>query len=87
MKTAFRGYEVSEAMATIGNPNSVSDAGVGALALHACIEGAWLNVKINSGGLKDQAQLKEILRDGETLLQKSAEIKDSIHSIVLSKIQ
>jgi len=87
MKTAFRGYEVAEAMVTIGNPNSVSDAGVGALALHACIEGAWLNVKINSAGLKDQAQLKEILRDGETLLQKSAEIKDSIRSIVLSKIQ
>ena len=40
-------------MATKGNPNSVSDAGVGALALHACIEGAWLNVKINAADLKE----------------------------------
>jgi len=87
MKTAFQGYEVAEAMATIGNPNSVSDAGVGALALHACIEGAWLNVKINSAGLNDQAQLKELLSEGETLLQKSAEMKDSIHGVVLSKIK
>ena len=79
--------QLADAMAEFGNPNSVSDAGVGVLALHACIEGAWLNVKINSAGLKDQAQLKEILEEGEILLQKSAEIKDSIHNIVLSRIK
>ncbi len=86
MKTAFQAYEVAEAMANLGNPNSVSDAGVGALALHASIEGAWLNVKINSAGIKDHSRLKEILTDGEALLKKSTEKKETICGIVLSKI-
>ena len=86
MSTAFTGYEVANAMVTTGNPNSVSDAGVGALALHACIEGAWLNVKINAADLKDHPRVQEILTEGEKLLQRSTEMVESVRALVLSGI-
>ena len=53
MQTAFRAFEIVGAMAAEGNPNSVSDAGVGALAARSAVLGACLNVKINAAGLKD----------------------------------
>ncbi len=67
MSVAFEGFEVAQAMAEIGNPNSVSDAGVGALALHACVEGAWLNVKINAVDLNENQEVIKILRESEAL--------------------
>ncbi|MEY2545520.1 MAG: glutamate formiminotransferase / 5-formyltetrahydrofolate cyclo-ligase [Verrucomicrobiota bacterium] len=54
METACRSYELLADMAENGNPNSISDVGVGALATRACVEGAALNVRINLGGLKDE---------------------------------
>lgn len=53
MKEAYATFDLVEAMAKDGNPNSVSDAGVGALAARAAVLGAQLNVKINAAGLKD----------------------------------
>src|SRR5213083_2262806 len=53
METASKSYELLAEMAEKGNPNSISDVGVGALATRACIEGAALNVRINLAGLKD----------------------------------
>src|SRR5213083_1468747 len=64
METASKSYELLGEMAEKGNPASVSDVGVGALATRACIEGAALNVKINLAQLKDEkfkaALLKKI---------------------------
>jgi len=54
METAFKSYELLSEMADKGNPASVSDVGVGALATRACIDGAALNVRINLGQLKDE---------------------------------
>jgi len=54
METAAKSYQLLFEMAEKGNPASVSDVGVGALATRACIEGASLNVKINLGQLKDE---------------------------------
>src|SRR5881227_887510 len=54
METASKSYELLAEMAERGNPASVSDIGVGALATCACIEGAALNVKINLAQLKDE---------------------------------
>jgi len=87
MNAAFEGYEISEAMSATGNPNSVSDAGVGALALHACIEGAWLNVRINASELKHHPEVLEILEEGAKLMQKSSVKLNSIKKAVLSKIE
>ena len=54
METASKSYELLAEMAEKGNPASVSDVGVGALATCACIAGAALNVRINLAQLKDE---------------------------------
>src|SRR5206468_10966707 len=54
METAAKSYELLSEMADNGNPASVSDVGVGALATRACIEGAAMNVRINLAQLKDE---------------------------------
>src|SRR5262249_31832616 len=54
METAARSYELLSEMASNGNPASLSDVGVGALATRACIDGAALNVRINLANLKDE---------------------------------
>lgn len=78
MKTSFRVFEVVEAMAREGNPNSVSDAGVGALAARSAVLGAFLNVKINAAGLKDREKAEALVAEAaaiaEAAQQKEAEI-------------
>jgi len=86
MQVAFAGFEVAEAMAETGNPNSVSDAGVGALALYACIEGAWLNVKINAEGLKEHEKVKQIKTEGSELIKQSSDARIRILKLVEEKI-
>jgi glutamate formiminotransferase/formiminotetrahydrofolate cyclodeaminase len=86
MLTSFDGFEVTGAMADIGNPNSVSDAGVGALALNACIQGAWLNVKINAADMRQHPRVKEILETGRKLLKRAEETKIGILDRVNGKI-
>src|SRR5205809_1351137 len=60
MKTASKSYELLSEMADKGNPASISDVGVGALATRACIEGAALNVRINLGQLKNEKSKKDL---------------------------
>lgn len=62
METAAKSYELLSEMANNGNPASLSDVGVGALATRACIEGAALNVRINLANLKNE-EFKTGLRD------------------------
>ncbi len=61
MQAAYDTFDVLEAMASKGNPASVSDAGVGALAARSAVLGAHLNVRINAAGLKDREKAEEIL--------------------------
>lgn len=82
MKTAYRGFELAEAMVRMGNPNSVSDAGVGTLALQACMEGAWLNVKINSAGMGNHPEVSEVLKKGAELIQNADLEKEKILMLV-----
>ncbi|PYL63686.1 MAG: glutamate formimidoyltransferase [Verrucomicrobia bacterium] len=64
METAFKSYPLLAEMAEQGNPASISDVGVGLLAIHTCISGAALNVRINLAGLKD--------KEGKSILQEKA---------------
>ena len=64
METAVKGFGLIREMVEKGNPGSVTDAAVGALALRSCIRGAFLNVRINASGLKDKEFAKEIVRKG-----------------------
>ena len=76
-------------MAEIGNPNSVSDAGVGALCARSAVMGAHLNVKINAASLKDEAFKADILKqaaDIETAaLQQEKEILAIVENVINGK--
>jgi len=87
MNAAYEGFEVAGAMTDLGNPNSVSDAGVGALALYACMEGAWLNVQINAVDMKNHDRVQEVLKAGRELLEQGEKEKSAILARVLDKIE
>ncbi|MDR0544477.1 MAG: glutamate formimidoyltransferase [Odoribacteraceae bacterium] len=78
--------EVIRAMAEKGNPNSVTDAGVGALAARAGALGAFLNVKVNAAGLDDRDLAETLLRQGEELVARTCEKESEILAIVRGKI-
>jgi glutamate formiminotransferase/formiminotetrahydrofolate cyclodeaminase len=86
MKLSFEAMEVIKAMAEIGNPNSVSDAGVGALAARSAVMGAFLNVKINAGGLDDKSYIEEVLKKGNEIEQQTIKLEKEILEIVNAKI-
>ena len=86
MQTTFTSMEVIKAMAEIGNPNSVSDAGVGALAARSAVMGAYLNVKINAAGLTDKKWAETIIADGAILQEKTQQLESEILLIVNGKI-
>ena len=86
MKASFKVFEVAMAMATEGNPNSVSDAGVGALAARSAVLGACLNVKINAVGLKDKDKAATLIAEAEGIAAKTVEEEKEILDIVNSKI-
>ena len=86
MKASFRVFEVARAMATEGNPNSVSDAGVGALAARSAVLGACLNVKINAVGLADKEKAAELISEAEEIAAKAVKEETEILEIVNNKI-
>ncbi len=73
-------------MADQGNPNSVSDAGVGALCARTAVMGAWLNVKINCAGYEDKAFVEQTLSSCETIVQDVNQQEASILQLVHLKI-
>lgn len=86
MQTAYEAFGLCRAMAADGNPNSVSDAGVGALAVHAAVRGAWLNVKINAASLTDGQTAKALVAEADRLVAESCRQEKEIMEIVVSKI-
>ncbi|MCZ6787983.1 MAG: glutamate formimidoyltransferase [Planctomycetota bacterium] len=67
MEVTAESMEVIEAMVESGNPNSVTDAAVGALCARSAVMGAFLNVKINTGGLDDKGAVKEYVARGQAI--------------------
>jgi len=86
MQRACESMPVIRAMAEHGIPNSVSDAGVGALAARSAVMGAFLNVKINASGLSDKAFVDDILEKGTLIEQQAMAQELEILTIVNSKI-
>ena len=87
MKAAFKAFGVVRAMAEEGNPNSVSDAGVGALAARSAVMGACLNVKINAAGLKDRAMAEALVAEAMEIQAAAQKAEAEILAVVESKIQ
>ncbi len=86
MRRTFDAFEVIRYVAEHGNPNSVTDAGVGALCARSAVMGAFLNVKINAAGLKDQAFVDEILQQGSEIERRAIAAEAEIMQIVNAKI-
>lgn len=86
MQRAFDAFEIIKAMAEEGNPNSVSDAGVGAICARSAVMGAYLNVKINAAGLKDRVFADDLLAKGAEIERKAIEMESEIMTIVNRKI-
>lgn len=86
MGLALKSLEVIKVMARDGNPNSVSDAGVGALCAGASVAGAYLNVRINAAGLMNKAYAKEKLAEGKALQDKAIRLEKEILAITGKKI-
>ena len=86
MELSLASFDVIAAMAEHGNPNSVSDAGVGALCARSAVMGAYLNVKINASGLKDKNFVENILKRGQDIQDKAIKFEQKILEIVNTKI-
>ena len=71
MKASSRVFELCRQMVAEGNPNSVSDAGVGALAARAAVLGAGMNVKINAASLKDRTKADALIAEADKLIEKA----------------
>ena len=86
MERAMDAFEIISAMAEHGNPNSVSDAGVGALCARSAVMGAYLNVKINAAGLKDREYADSIVTRGADIERRAAEAEAEILKMVNAAI-
>ena len=82
MQTACKAFDLAEAMVLQGNPNSVSDAGVGVLCIRTAVQGAWLNVKINAAGIKDKTLCEDILAEAARI----ADLADRREKEILEKV-
>ncbi len=86
MKLSYDSMEVIKAMAEVGNPNSVSDAGVGALCARSAVMGAFMNVRINASGYDDKSFVDDVLRKGREIEDKTKKLEAEILDIVNGKI-
>lgn len=86
MEISMKSFALIKRMAEIGNPNSVSDAGVGALCARSAVLGAYLNVKINVADLKDENFKQDILAKADALAKQAQEIESAILEIVHQKL-
>lgn len=86
MKTCYQSMEVMKEMADHGNPNSITDAGVGALCARAGVLGAFMNVKINCGDLKDKDFVSRVLNEGEEIQERAEALEKEIVAVVNSHL-
>jgi glutamate formiminotransferase/formiminotetrahydrofolate cyclodeaminase len=86
MELAFGSMDLIRAMAETGNPNSVSDAGVGALCARAGVLGAYMNVRINAAGYDDKVFVADILAKGSKIREQTIRAEAAIMEIVDKKI-
>ena len=87
MQKAYDSMELLKAMTITGNPNSVTDAGVGALCARTAVIGAFLNVKINASGLTDKKFVNDIIAKGKDIEEKTKLLESEILAIVEEKIK
>jgi glutamate formiminotransferase / formiminotetrahydrofolate cyclodeaminase len=86
MQASYQSMEVIKAMVESGNPNSVTDAGVGALCARSAVIGAFMNVRINASGYDDKDFVNDIINRGKEIEKKAIVLESEILERVNSKI-
>lgn len=86
MKLGFEALKLVESIIGKSNPNCSSDLGVGALHLKACIEGSWLNVKINLPGVKNEEKAAYFEKEGRSMYEASEKIAAECFDKVLKAL-
>jgi glutamate formiminotransferase / formiminotetrahydrofolate cyclodeaminase len=87
MQLAFAGFEIMEAMIEKGNPNSITDAAVGALCVRTAVYGAWLNVKVNLSGFKDQTFVEATLQEADAILAAAQAKEAALLALVKQRLE
>ena len=87
METAYKSMEVIKAMVIEGNPNSVTDAGVGALCARAAVIGAFMNVRINAAGYNDKTFTTDLIARGADIEKDTIALETEILKLVDEKIE
>ena len=82
METSFACLESIKCMAEVGNPNSISDAGVAALCIRTAVMGAYLNVRINCKDLNDDNYVSDIIQKGKLIVEQTNLIEKEIMLLV-----
>ena len=85
MQVSFKSMAIIKAMVQTGNPNSITDAGVGALCARSAIIGAFMNVKVNSLDYEDKIFTNEIIAKGEKIQDQAIALEAEIIEIVNQK--
>jgi glutamate formiminotransferase/formiminotetrahydrofolate cyclodeaminase len=86
MQASYNSMEVIKAMVELGNPNSVTDAGVGALCARSAVIGAFMNVRINAAGYDDKTFTADMIAKGKEIENKAIALEEEIIRIVNGKI-
>ena len=86
MELAAETLELTAELLGKTNNSAASDLGVSALSMRAAIQGAWLNVLINIGSLKNKELAEDYRKKGEALLAKALPLADQIYQNVLSQM-
>ena len=87
MQLSYNSLEVIEAMAETGNPNSVTDAGVGALCAATAVSGAYLNVLVNASSFQEKETIKELLDQAAEIEIDAKNRCEKIQSLVRKKLK
>lgn len=86
MQLGYEGLMLAKTMIGKSNPNAASDLGVAVLNLTGCIKGAWLNVKINLPGVKDEAKAAYYAEEGQKMFDAADQIASSLYNEVASAL-
>ncbi len=82
MKTAYKAFKLLTSMVEKGNPPSITDAGVGALAVRSCILGAFLNVKVNAKDFDDKEYVEKVLKEGQKIADDAMLMESEIIDLI-----
>ena len=86
MENSYKSMSIIKKMAEIGNPNSITDAAVGALCARTSVLGAFLNVRINCKDCEDQKFVSKIIKQGNEIVTKTNQLEKEVLEITNSKI-